>query len=811
MELLSRWRIWKVLTFSFLITTVAASGQQVLPSVKTVARSYAQMPLVFERNEGQTDNRVKYLSRGTGYSLFLTPSEAVFALRKSVPHDTLKPRHVKNVEGAGAVVRMQLVGGNPDANEFALQRLAGTSNYFVGNDRSRWYSGVENYGKVGFNGVYPGIDVVYYGNQKRLEYDFLVHPKAKPSLIRLKFAGVKRVKVLKSGALLLELGSGSLQWKAPVAYQERQGRQEHVAVKYILKGATEVSFTTGNYDHSRPLVIDPELVYSTFLGGNGEDFGDDITVDKEGSAYITGHTFSSTFPTTQGAFQLKRLGRTDAFVTKLSADGASLIYSTFLGGKEEETATGVVVDKMGNAYISGYTNSSNFPTTQGAFQSKYQGYYDAFVTNLSADGKSLIYSTYLGGAKWDDIATKIAVDASGFAFVTGASFSADFPTTSGAFQSVHRGLQSAFVAKFSPDGKSLVYSTLLGGKDSSAGSGVVVDKEGNAYISGYTNGYDFPVTLGAFQITKGLGYDAFVAKFSSDGQSLLYSTFLGGQEDDIAVGIALDAEGRAIVVGSTRSPDFPVTQGAFQSVSGGSYDAFVTKLSTDGASLVYSTYIGGTQQDIATGIVLDSIGNAFITGSTHSPEFPTTQGAFQIINRGYFDAFATKLSADGSRLLNSTYLGGKADDMGKSIAVDSVGSSYITGYTFSSNFPVTQGAYQTSYKVWAEAMCTKLNMADVSGKADTRVSTRSEEVSLSESITLYARLSRTVDGAGLVAKPLTFKLDGVALDVKYTINSGGVALLLYNVDISATLGKHVLTVDFAGDGNNKPSSGKATI
>ena len=601
-----------LLTLSVLLTTTSlAFAQQQKPN-PSVVKNYGKLPLSFEKNIGQTDKRVKFFSRGSGYSLFLTPKEAVFSLKKSSPKPKGKQAtHAKPEQTVGAVLRMQLVGANPEAQETTEAKLPGTTNYFVGKDKSQWRTGVENYGKVGFNEVYKGVDVVYYGNQSQLEYDFVVKPKAEASSIRLKFAGARRVKSLPSGELLLETGNGSMKWHSPVAYQEVAGKRKPVQAKYHISKGNEVCFAVGAYDRSRPLVIDPALVYSTYLGGKSYDVAYALAVDSKGSAYVAGWTISTDFPTTTGAFQTQYKGA-PAFVTKLSADGKSLVYSTYLGGTnvKDEIAYAIAVDSGGSAYVAGYTRATDFPTTTGAFQTQYKGGEDGFVTKLSADGKSLVYSTYLGG-KSSDYAYAIAVDSGGSAYVAGYTRATDFPTTTGAFQTQYKGGEDGFVTKLSADGKSLVYSTYLGGGSNDVAYAIAVDSGGSAYAAGYTRATDFPTTTGAFQTqNEGGGEDGFVTKLSADGKSLVYSTYLGGGGDDWAYAIAVDSGGSAYVAGSTGSTAFPTTTGAFQTQLKGSRDAFVTKFNLPRSLILIpvKALYGG---EATTGtVLLDSIATA---------------------------------------------------------------------------------------------------------------------------------------------------------------------------------------------------------
>jgi hypothetical protein len=433
------------------------------------------------------------------------------------------------------------------------------------------------------------------------------------------------------------------------------------------------------------------LVYSTFLGGGGDDYGWGIAVDGNGNAYVTGFTASSDFPTLN-PYQATYQGG-DAFVTKLSGSGSSLIYSTYLGGADGDVAYAIAVDGGGNAYVTGYTFSSNFPTLnpyQGTFQG---GYGDAFVTKLSSSGASLIYSTYLGGAEGDG-GSDIAVDGSGNAYVTGGTFSSNFPTFN-PYQ-MYQGRGDVFVTKLSTTGNNLLYSTYLGADSTEGPTGIAVDGSGNAYVTGYTYSTNFPTHNPYQTMSQGYG-DVFVTKLSSSGSSLIYSTCVGGESMDYGIGIAVDDSGYAYVTGVTWSTNFPTLnpyQGMFQ---GGMGDVFVTKLSGPGSSLIYSTYLGGGGEDYGYGIAVDGSGNAYVTGLTYSSNFPTLNPYQTFQGSPWSDAFVTKLSSSGVSLIYSTDLGGKRWDEGLDIAVDGSGNAYVTGRTSSSNFP-TLNPYRGTYR-----------------------------------------------------------------------------------------------------------------
>jgi hypothetical protein len=461
----------------------------------------------------------------------------------------------------------------------------------------------------------------------------------------------------------------------------------------------------GSYDPTQLLVIDP-LVYSTYIGGSEYDRGNAIAVDGKGNAYVTGETYSTNYDVTPGAFQTD--GGGDVFVTKLSARGTVLVYSTYIGGSYGDRGYGIAVDGSGNAYVTGYTTSTDYPVTPGAFQTKNGGgLRDVFVTKLNAAGSALVYSTYIGGV-FHDYGYAIAVDGSGNAYVTGYTESASYPVTPGAFQTTKGGGYDVFVTKLNETGTALVYSTYIGGSNNDVGYGIAVDGNGNAYVTGYTESTDYDVTSGAFQTTRGGYRDVFVTKLNETGTALVYSTYIGGSGGDEGYGIAVDGSGNAYVTGYTWSTDYDVTPGAFQTKNGGGRDVFVTKLNATGTALVYSTYMGGSNNDEGYGIAVDGSGNAYVTGWTLSTDYDVTPGAFQTKNGGGRDVFVTKLNATGTALVYSTYIGGSGEERGYAIAVDGSGNAYVTGYTESRNYDVTPRAFQTTNEGKQDVFVTKV-------------------------------------------------------------------------------------------------------
>ena len=745
-------------------STGAAEAFATTGQLSALNAVYGKLPLSFEANQGQSDPQVRFTSRGNGYALFLTDKEAVLALTKRDATDkkldrkaglgkpSLSPAKDARLNLAKTdVVRMELAGASDGLRVSGAEQLPGRANYFIGNDPAKWHSNIPIYGKVRYSGVYPGVDLVYYGNQQQLEYDFVVAPGASPNPVRLRFAGAEKLQLNADGDLKVVARNGEIAFHKPVVYQMKDGQRQPVQGHFAVLAKNTVGFALGGYDQSRELVIDPTLAYSTYLGGSGRGFpfsngyGDSargIAVDASGHAYVAGVTYSADFPLTSGAFQKVNNSHTSipftAFVTKLNLAGSALYYSTYLGGSVYDVATAIAVDSGGHAYVTGYTGSSDFPVTIGAFQSVNNGE-NAFVTKLNLEGSALDYSTYLGGSCCTQ-SNAVTVDASGHAYVTGDTNSTDFPVTSGAFQKVNNGAgnetSNAFVTKLNFSGSDVKYSTYLGGSGLSnngtalqtgdSGNGIAVDVAGHAYVTGLTTSTDFPVTSGAFQkVNKSavnMGSNAFVTKLNTTGSALDYSTYLGGTGEfaftldifdtayylgDVANGIAVDVSGHAYVTGFTGSTDFPVTSGAFQKVNNAAANdvsnAFVTKLNLEGSVLEYSTYLGGSGGDSfpvgdgANGIAVDASGHAYVTGSTISTDFPATSGAFQKVNdavSGGTNAFIAEFNFSGSDLKYSTYLGGSIDDEASGIAMDAAGNVYIAGSAYSPDFPVTSGAFQ---------------------------------------------------------------------------------------------------------------------
>lgn len=669
----------------FLLLTGAPTaenhGSAPATTTRTVQDSYGRLPLAFEANQGQTDGRAQFVSRGSGYTVFLTATEAIVSLQQTV------------VQNANRVLRWQFIGGNPSAKVEGIELLPGKSHYAIVSNPILRQANIPTYRRVRYQDMYPGIDVVFYGNQRQLEHDFVVAPGANPDSIELGFDGVDRLDVDAAGDLILTVGSDQIKLLAPNLYQDVTGTTRSVAGRYRLSGRSRhVTFEVGPYDRSRPLIIDPVLSYSTFIGDTGFDSGADIVVDAFGNSYVTGQTSSLLFP---GARPLQKEGGKDAFVTKLNATGSAILYSTFLGGSADDFGSGIAIDGAGNAYVVGGTASHDFQPvvqTPNSYQHFYGGNGDAFLARLDGSGL-LTYATWLGGGDLE-VGLDIAVDAPGRVYVTGYTYSANFPKKN-ALQPVHGGSRDVFVTKFdlsqlaAPD--HAVYSTFIGGNNLDDGVGIAVDGAGAAHVAGQTCSNNFPhANLSAIQNAHAGLCDGFVAKINAAGSAIEYSTYLGGTGWDKSNGVAVDGSGAVYVAGETASTDFPdASASPIQNAhAGGSYDAFVVKVDAGWSTLLYSMYLGGSGDDFASAIAVDAATNAFVTGSTASAAgFPQDQPLQSGFGGGTYDAFVSKIDAAGSALIYSTYLGGSRNDFGGGMAVDSTGYAYVTGHTLSGNFP----------------------------------------------------------------------------------------------------------------------------
>jgi hypothetical protein len=679
------------LVWVLLAALVSASSAR-----ESAAGAYRNRPLVFESHRSAVGGMPWFTAHASGRNLLFGASGTVSEWGLGAGASDPQPE-----------ITMQLAGARGNVAPQAIGPQAGSANYLVGSP-DRWRLGVPLFGKIRYAGLYPGIDLIYYGDENRVEYDFVVAPGASWRSIRLEFTGAKAVEIDKSGDLQLQTSLGWLRHRRPRVYQQLAAGRREVSGQFVLRAGRQAGFEIGAYDSSLPLVIDPTLVYSSYLGGSADDYGYSVAVDNAGSAYTVGETWSTNFPLLNPE-QRVPAGDTDIFVTKWNAAGTGIVYSTYIGGSNRDVPLGIAVDSAGDAYVTGFTYSANFPITSGALRASFSGQSKAFVLKLNPSGNSLIYSTFLGGSG-DDYATGIAVDAAGQAYLSGYTASIDFPVSSKAFQSYYGGGASdGFFAKVNAAGSQLIYASYLGGMGNDTAFAVALDPAANVYLTGQTQSSNFPV-LNALQPTCSES-DAFVVKLNASGQ-VLYSTYLGGTGSSTGTGIAADAAGNAYVAGDTNAPDFPVTSNAYQLSNHGSYDTFVAKLSSYGSTILSATYFGGSASESTSGIALDGSGNVFVAGSTYSMDLPL-QAPVQASYSGGGDAFAAAFNNQLSSLYFSTYFGGAENETGAGIAVDSSGNAYLAGSTSSGQsargIPITTGAFQTSGQGGLNAFLAKFS------------------------------------------------------------------------------------------------------
>ncbi len=679
-------------------TDLQAEGEsEARPAV--VAR-FGEMPLRFEQNVGQTSERFDSLARGPGYAVYVAGGEMRIALRTAAARGDSPVRGAGNTqrkkargEGEGmsaTMLQFTLRGANAKAEKQFSVPLEGATNYMQGRDPAGWHLNVPSYAKLEYRAIYPGVDVIYHGDRRQLEHDFVIAPGSDPKVIEWAVSGLDKMEVNTAGDLNLLTKAGLLRMPKAIAYQNLPSGRKEVTVDYELRGTNRVGFTLGIYDSSVPLVIDPVLYYSTFLGGSDYDEAYGVAVDGTGNAYVTGVTFSTNFPTA-AALRPGKSADGDAFVAKLNPAGSALVYCTYLGGNGYDEGGAIAVDGTGAAYVAGLTYSTNFPL-QSAAQNFNAGGGDAFLTKIASNGASLVYSTYLGDTGYD-AASAVAVSSAGIAIIGGTREIPTHPDSDG------------FVAKFTTAGSAITYNKTVGGTGADAVYGVAMDTAGNAYLTGETESRDFPLTAGAYDVTYNGAGDAFIAKLNSSGTTYQYSTFLGGSRAEKAYAIAVDTAGNAYVTGETESSDFPLVS-AYQSALHTGGDAFVTKLNTTGTALVYSTCFGGANLDFGTGIAVDAGNAAHVTGYTASLDFPSVRSS-QAANGGGGDAFVARFVAAGNTLIYSTFVGGTDTDYANAIAVDSSQVSYIAGYTVSADYP-RYLPLQNIYGGVADAFVTKI-------------------------------------------------------------------------------------------------------
>ena len=801
---------------------IASQENSNKPSKTEVIQKTKKLQMPFIANNGQTDEKVKFYANTFGGTVFVTKDgEIVYSLPnnsselgvRSLESDGRRQRTEARIQKGrgeshspsgisplkrgdkgvckaaptlndmkethpwplllegrrGVVLKEQFVGAKIKTIK-GEEKSVTNVNYFKGKDPSKWKTNISTYDIVSLGEVYGGIELKLKAYGSNVEKLFCVKPGADPEGIKIRLSGVKdcgaqnaecgienpksefqnpKLQINKSGELVAETELGTVKFTKPIAYQEINGKRVDVSVEYRVVSSEaenksskhktcnskpmstnpksaiqnlsstsigdpqlEYGFKVASYDKTKELIIDP-LLASTFLGGSSSDYGYSLVLDTSGNVYVAGYTYSSNFPTTSGAYDTSYNGG-DVFVSKLNSGLTSLLSSTYLGWSSDDYGFSVALDTSGNVYVTGQAYSTDFPTMSGAYDTSLNGDSDAFVLKLNSGLTSLLASTYLGGSS-SDYGNSPALDTSGNVYVAGSTYSTDFPTTSGAFDTSYNGGGSdggdVFVSKLNSELTSLLTSTYLGGSSSDYGNSPALDTSGNVYVTGWTRSTDFPTTIGAYD-TAGNGYDVFVSKLNGELTSLLASTFLGGSSSEEGKSLALDTSGIVYVTGYTYSTDFPTTSGAYDASgnlsSGGTGDAFVSKLNSGLTSLLASTFLGGSSDEIGYSLTLDTSGIVYVAGGTSSRDFPTTSGAYDTAldgNAGNYEVFVSKLDGGLTSLLASTYLGGSGNDKGSSLTLDTSGNVYVTGYTgyvdraytVSSDFPTTSGAYDTAY------------------------------------------------------------------------------------------------------------------
>ncbi len=686
--------------FLFAFGSAIAQNREAITALQKADQQF------FIENKGQWPSEVLYLTQSAGVNTWITrkgmwfeffKTEEIKITDKPMTNEFAMPEKFEHKETKrwGHRVGYTLVDNNQSVRTESSGKQEDYYNYLLGNDPSKHASFVGLYKEVIVNEVYEGISMRYYFDQGNFRYDYILESGADPSKIQFRFDGCEDSYLNGNGELVFTTCFGEVINADLFCYQKQNklSSKKPVAAQFKRLGSNWV-IELGDYSHEQILIIDP-LIYSTYIGGNLEDRGTSIVLDTLMNAYIAGYTSSPNYNITPGAFQNNYTGQTDVLVSKLNASGSSLIFSTFIGGSNNDFGQSIAIGQLGEIYITGDTRSINYPITPGAFQSINGGNADIFVTKLSATGSSLIYSTFLGDFGTDG-GTYIVLDMLGNAYVTGFT-GGKLDITPGAFQINCAGGFDAFVTKLNSSGTALIYSTYIGGNNSDFALSLAIDFSENIYITGETKSSNYPITQGAIQTSLGGKTDAFVTKLNSTGTAVIYSTFLGGLDNDFSRAIAVDSVGSAFVTGRTHSIDFDVTADAFQTVFLGVADGFVAKLNATGTNLLYSTYIGGSAEDDCFDIEIDGLGQAIVAGGTSSIDYYTSPGAFQISNAGTGDVFVSKLNASGTSMIYSTFIGGLNYDLCLSASLDNSNYLYITGLTEGANFPTSGGAYQNFF------------------------------------------------------------------------------------------------------------------
>ncbi|UCC80033.1 MAG: SBBP repeat-containing protein [Candidatus Zixiibacteriota bacterium] len=656
------------------------------------------LPFYFTENLGQWGEKTLFKTETVGASFYFCKDEVAYlfvrktdelmdedsSIRKMMGMDDkfYRPPYKKEA----VLVKVQFLNANPNPEVIGIDRLSHNNNYFYGNDPSLWQTNARNYSAIAYKDIYAGIDLKYRANGRSMKYDFIVNPGADYSQIRLRFDGIEDLSVTATGDLLIETSLNPVYEKAPSIYQEIKGEKREISGRYNVTEPGILSFALEEeFNPHYPLIIDPELLFSTYLGGSDADEMFEIALDTDNDVYVCGISDSYDFPLLNPYDST--VNGNDAVVSKFASSGETLLYSTFIGGGQSDVAYDITVDLNGNAYVTGIAYSSNFPVING-YDEIFDGGADAFVLKLSREGDSLEYSTFLGGGG-GEVGRGICLDYENNAYITGYTNSSDFPIVN-AYDEYLGGIDDVFITKLSSFGNSLIYSTYLGGSSDEQARGIDVDSEGNAFVTGYTSSSDFPV-VNAYDDSYNGNIDVFVSGLWQTGDSLIYSTYIGGSDEDRGAGVVVDINGNTYITGTTLSSDFPTIQ-ALDSSYNGDLDGFVCKMPPIGNSITYSSYFGGSGDDGGTDICVDICENVYITGGTFSPDFPTFN-AYDSTYNNWHDVFVIKLFSTGNIIIYSTLLGGGFREIAYGISIDSAGSAYITGYTMSSDFPLVNPCF----------------------------------------------------------------------------------------------------------------------
>lgn len=653
----------------------------------------------FVENHGQWKNNALYRLQTSRSTTWITANGWVTDLHAACGTESLlsmtEKAHGSQIPNSvihkqGAVIHTMFIGANKQPTMLSTGQKPTYCNFFRGSSPEWWYSKVPVWEEVYATNIYPGIDARYYIEDGALRYDLLVAPGADPQQIKFTMSGATGIRITSEGTLLVTTPIGTIEQKGLMAYQSQSKGRKEIECGFTLSTAGVVGFDVGSYDPQQPLVIDP-LVFSTLVGGTEDDLMLTICRDSSSNIYTGGYSLSTDFPTNDGAYDITYAAGRDIVICKYNSDASIMLYATYLGGEGDDMPQGLAGSTTGSILVAGWTRSRQFPTTSGAFRRAIDSTNTAsFLARLSPTGDSLFFSTYVT-ASYGDFAFSLATDSKGYAYLTGRTLNQDFPTSSGAFDSVLRANYDTYVVKMNPSGDSIVAATLIGGDNVDEANSIAVDIDGNVYITGVTRSSDFPVTPNAYSNAHGRNGEVFISKFSPNLSQLLYSTVFGGDGDDYSNGIAVTTNGAAIVAGRTLSANFPTTPSAFLTMPPAEENGFITRLSTDGSTLEFSSFLGGTGVDRITGMGVDDRSNPYVVGQTSSANFPTTANADFSTITGDYDAFVTKVHSSGTRLLYSSFFGSDLRDEAIAVTVDQLGNAYVAGFADAPNFPTTAG------------------------------------------------------------------------------------------------------------------------